>query len=436
MRVWLVLALSLALRVALPPAHTTLAERVELATPLTSWPGLSEGIARLHLGLDPYEGRSLHQPPLLLLPLASLLGTGVPDSVVAVFFIAADVALAVALRALATEHVHSRWAASVADYEAPCKAGLAPDGSRKVLAAVWFRWAPEAVFAISLLHPYAILACVARSTAVLGHLASACALLAAYKARAGTACLSLAVATYLAVYPVLLLVPVALLLRSTAGTMLRTSAGVFTVLLSGLAALSYLAFDSWAWAESCYGTLLLVTDLTPNVGLWWYFFTELFEHFSTFFRIVFHAHVAVYLVPFTMAYRSAPLFLATLLLSITTVFKSYPSVGDSAFMVSFLPLFWPHLLPYARYTFVAVGCILATTLLGPIAWYLWIDAGSGNANFFFAMTLVYALGHVWLLVDLAHCFEKHRALRKHVEAGFESRLLASLASAAKRSKQD
>lgn len=30
-----------------------------------------------------------------------------------------------------------------------------------------------------------------------------------------------------------------------------------------------------------------VTDLTPNVGMWWYFFNEMFDHFRPFFRGVF-----------------------------------------------------------------------------------------------------------------------------------------------------
>lgn len=32
---------------------------------------------------------------------------------------------------------------------------------------------------------------------------------------------------------------------------------------------------------------LTVPDLTPNVGMWWYFFTEMFDHFRAFFLGVF-----------------------------------------------------------------------------------------------------------------------------------------------------
>ena len=45
-----------------------------------------------------------------------------------------------------------------------------------------------------------------------------------------------------------------------------------------------------------------------------------------------------------------------------------------------------------RYPFFAVSAIIYATLLGPAFYYLWIYAGSGNANFFYAITLVWSLG--------------------------------------------
>lgn len=45
-----------------------------------------------------------------------------------------------------------------------------------------------------------------------------------------------------------------------------------------------------------------------------------------------------------------------------------------------------------RYTFFAMATLLYASLLGPAFYYLWIYAGSGNANFFYAITLVWSLG--------------------------------------------
>ena len=52
-----------------------------------------------------------------------------------------------------------------------------------------------------------------------------------------------------------------------------------------------------------------------------------------------------------------------------------------------------------RYTFLSLSTILYTSLLGPAFYHLWIYAGSGNANFFYAITLVWSLGQVLLIAD-------------------------------------
>lgn len=38
---------------------------------------------------------------------------------------------------------------------------------------------------------------------------------------------------------------------------------------------------------------LMLPDLTPNPGLWWYFFTEMFDHFRPFFLMVFSVRLRI-----------------------------------------------------------------------------------------------------------------------------------------------
>lgn len=52
-----------------------------------------------------------------------------------------------------------------------------------------------------------------------------------------------------------------------------------------------------------------------------------------------------------------------------------------------------------RYTFLAVSVLLYSSLLGPAFYHVWIYAGSGNANFFYAITLVWSLGLGMLVGD-------------------------------------
>ena len=48
---------------------------------------------------------------------------------------------------------------------------------------------------------------------------------------------------------------------------------------------------------------LQVSDLTPNMGLFWYFFTEMFEHFRMFFLWVFQLNAFFYCIPMTIKLR-------------------------------------------------------------------------------------------------------------------------------------
>ena len=48
---------------------------------------------------------------------------------------------------------------------------------------------------------------------------------------------------------------------------------------------------------------LTVPDFTPNVGLFWYFFTEMFEHFRLFFLCVFQMNMFIHCIPLTIKFR-------------------------------------------------------------------------------------------------------------------------------------
>ena len=57
-----------------------------------------------------------------------------------------------------------------------------------------------------------------------------------------------------------------------------------------------------------------------------------------------------------------------------------------------------HVLSDLHYTLVVLVMFLLSSVLCPVLWYLWIHAGSANANFF-AMTLTYALAQVITIIQ-------------------------------------
>lgn len=167
--------------------------------------------------------------------------------------------------------------------------------------------------------------------------------------------LALGFASYLSMYPALLFIPLVLLCYDQQVQKARQPPNVvvfmvrhaikFLCSIAALLSLSYLITGNfWEFVSATYGFHLLVPDLTPNVGLWWYFFIEMFDSFRAFFLGVFWLHLASYVGGFTARLRRQPLFIVTALLGVFAVFKPYPSISDASLYFAVLPLY-RHIFP-------------------------------------------------------------------------------------------
>ena len=161
-------------------------------------------------------------------------------------------------------------------------------------------------------------------------------------------CLSIALLTLQGLYPVCLIVPATIYIIKDLKPNEITSKIVnliltFCTILAFLFCISYYIMDSWSFLKSTTGFILMVPDLRPNIGLYWYFFTEMFEHFRSLFIASFQINVSLlFVIPLALRLRKDPMLLAFSYLAIDAIFKSYPCIGDVGFYLSLLPL-WRHL---------------------------------------------------------------------------------------------
>lgn len=231
----------------------------------------------------------------------------------------------------------------------------------------------------------------------------------AVQGRLFSSMVAISFASYLSMYPLLLAPPLLLLCHDRLPATRRTETAVkfyvtnAAVVLGSIAFLLGISFGltngSWEFLWSTYGIQLTLTDLTPNVGLWWYFFIEMFDSFRGFFLGVFWLHLSSYVGGLSIRIRTQPLAVLTLLLGIFSIFKPYPSIADISLFLGMVPLY-RHIFPLMRYSFVATATLMYASVLGPAFYHLWIYAGSGNANFFYAITLVWSLAQSLLISDL------------------------------------
>ncbi|KAL9639312.1 MAG: hypothetical protein Q9164_001010 [Protoblastenia rupestris] len=382
-------AIRLLLFFGFPSLPDLLTGRVEISTPVTSFKRLQEGLFLYTHNVSPYDGGVFHQAPLLL-PLFALIPPAYFPVATKLLYIFIDLLCARALMQI----TDSRQSGSSRLFTSPRKDT---------------RWDGVAIGAAYLFNPITIATCVGRSTSAFTNCAILFAIASAIRNKPVSSVLALGFASYFSIYPALLLPPLILLsfdkeieldkrprsLWKFAGQ----KSGFFTAGVGWLLYMSnVLMGGSWEFLPSTYGVQLLLPDLTPNIGLWWYFFIEMFDSFREFFLGIFWLHLGGYVGGLCIRLRKQPLFIITTILGIFAVFKPYPTVSDTSLYFAMLPLY-RHVFPLMRYTFFAVSAILYATLLGPAFYHLWIYAGSGNANFFYAITLVWSLGLVLILAD-------------------------------------
>jgi phosphatidylinositol glycan class U len=217
------------------------------------------------------------------------------------------------------------------------------------------RWSSSAVAAAYLFNPFVILTCLARSTNVFGNLFILIATLKACRGALMGSAFALAIASYMSLHPLMLLPPLTILCydswvlrRSKTDqdapiTSLVSFAVRYTLVLVAaiaiLFALSYALIGDWSFISAVYASRLLLPDLTPNVGLWWYFFIEIFDSFRNFFLGVFWLHMISYSPALTIRLREQPLAAVVLLCGIFAIFQPYANVGDAGFWLSLLSMY-------------------------------------------------------------------------------------------------
>ncbi|OQS07039.1 hypothetical protein THRCLA_00956 [Thraustotheca clavata] len=387
--------------------------RQELITPLNSIERLQEGLFLANTGLNPYAGDVFHQPPLLLLMAmtAQTISSALSVRFLICFCsIVLDVVIAFGFGQLCREFIQSQRVQQSENSRMwlnhpPLSPLLQPD------------YLPVTVVGFYLFNPHSLATSLAFSTSLLTYATTVWSLVFAMKSKVmilfklltksafighlALAIFLLSIATYLNVYPCILL-PALILMAYPTKPISYMKWLISGVLFLGYVALflylSHVAMGNWNFLHDTYLWIVQYPDLTPNIGLFWYFFTELFDRFRNYFLFILHIHPFLYVVPIYIRLRyinpsqsrTRPLAAVSTLLGIFAVFQAYPSFGDFGFFITSC-LLHPRSIIGMQQKFIMMTGIAVATVLLPTMWYLWLYPGSGNSNFFYNQTLVYQL---------------------------------------------
>ncbi|KAG5676334.1 hypothetical protein PVAND_006177 [Polypedilum vanderplanki] len=377
---------------------------VEISTPLNSFKRLKEGVFLYDNGIDPYDGDIFHESPFILIAANFLLKNF--GEFISLILIIIDLLSAVFIyygSKSISKRNYERQQLEVSTY---AKGTEEIQFSKSDIDNIPFICAFAYLF-----NPYSILNCVGQTTTVWSNFLLSVVIYSMSKNMKFICLLALAFETQKNFYPFVLIVPIALAFSENdkSKNLKRIITVVTFASIFGL--LNYIAFTymgNWKFLDSTFGFIIHCRDLTPNIGLFWYFFTEMFDHFRELFLYTFQLNTTIlYLFPLTFTFKESPEFLLTILLSLVTIFSSYPCIGAIAFYMSLIPL-WKRCSPFMSHNFIVIATFIVTSILGPTVYHLWMYANSANANFYFGVTLVFCTSQIFLLTDLCFAYLKRK----------------------------
>ncbi|GEQ67410.1 hypothetical protein JCM33374_g1075 [Metschnikowia sp. JCM 33374] len=395
-----VLATGAAIRFVLPtlfPQITdVLAATAEVSTPIDSFRSLREAFFYLDHGIDVYDGTIVHHPPLfvsLMKMLNDAAGPSYNDALFSLLYTLTDVGIAYKLTQLNSWYnaYHSR------------KTG-------RNLVAV----SSSLIAAFYLFNPLLILTNWSHSTAIFTYFLIVESLVqAVIDKNIYRGAIALGVAAYLSFSPIYLIVPYLALayavapIREWKSQVVKTSV-IFFFSVTSLVLISLMLYPSADFLYSCYWSVISFEKITPNLGLWWYIFTEMFEFFTSLYKGIFNLYSFIFVVPFTLRFfeyandrKSGDSFFAFALCFLWISFsKPYPIIGDLGLSISILPIFKNTVITHAKFFFITTLMLITCLLLSPIFYYCWIVLGNGNSNFFYSMSLAWGVVHVLIFLDL------------------------------------
>ncbi|GAB4856911.1 hypothetical protein Ancab_014829 [Ancistrocladus abbreviatus] len=445
---WAIASLILRLILVYFSKNLHFTSRPEVSTPLSSLWRLAEGYWLKQASMSPYAGSMYHGSPLLLSVLGPLTTTSIgghPGHLLCSFlFVLADFLGAMLIRATGqrlqsayTHHLESLGLAHMLE-----TSGFLSSGDIAALVYLW--------------NPLTIVTCVGSSTSPIENFFVILSIYGACARLAPLAAFGLVMATHLSLYPAILVIPVILLLgygtdspprklflqkdpnnrmklsSEISSQHVRLTNYVSQPAFSWRLAMHFLLWVS-IWSlyvlilcaisvqqngglqemfKRTYGFILSVEDLSPNIGVLWYFFAEVFDFFRNFFLIVFHVNILFMILPLAIRLKHRPCFLAFVYTAISSLLKSYPSVGDSALYLGLLCLFANELADM-HFSFCLFCGYVGVNLLSPVMHNLWIWRGTGNANFYYATAIAHTCFEIVLVVESVSAVLNHdRLLRR------------------------
>lgn len=239
------------------------------------------------------------------------------------------------------------------------------------------------------------------------------------KWRALLSTLPLALAAYIEPYQVVYLIPMAIWIgRSNDGNQFNkgtvgATIASFCVWFGLLHVSSTLLVKEYTTVlAKTYGHVHGFVDMSPNMGLSWYFFIQVFDRFRRYFVAMFNLLQFIFIAPLAIRLHNYPIVLTTAFFLLGTLFKPVQTLHDAALGLVLVAMAPRTVSRMGNASLVSIFAIVVPATLVIMFYWLWLETGTGNANYMFFQCLAY---NVFLSIITLDCIsatvKRDKALR-------------------------
>ena len=216
------------------------------------------------------------------------------------------------------------------------------------------------------------------------------------KRRALRSTVFLAFASYFELYYVVYLLPMAIWIgRSNDGTqwnrgLVGLTIGLFCFWFGLLQVVSAILVKDYTsvWART-YGYVHGFFVMNPNMGLSWYFFIQMFDRFRRYFVAMFNLLQFIFVAPLAIRLHKYPIVLTTAFFLLGTLFKPVQTLHDAALGLALVAMAPRTVSRMGNASLVSLFAIIVPASLVVMFHWLWLETGTGNANYIFFQCLAY-----------------------------------------------
>ena len=377
-----------------PSLYSFISDRVEISTPICSWKSFVEGIYLKKHSISPYSNDIFHSSPILLHIFDKLMDKPL---IIKFIFILFDIITSINLYFIG--YSSQKYFLSNNNNNNFKKPSLSILSSPYFCLIIYlFYW----------LNPFIILITCCKSISNISHMFISLSISCSIYGLITCSSIILAIATIIDIYPFLLLpIQITMILNNLKKNKYKKNNKILCItlyIITYIITIIYLfGFNfkyndlNWNFIEKYYLFMFIGKDITPNIGSWWYLKMSLFNRFQTFFIIILNLQPLVFVFPFLWRFRSFPYFCYYLIIHLFQIFRVYPCLSDTIFGITFLFISLFIIYDNFKHSLILIITYFIGLQLMFFMWYMWIEGGTGNANFYYAGNLLYCATNLYTI---------------------------------------